>query len=248
MDQTTAASALRDKLRGEGLWMAWFSIGSVPVMELGVRAGFDAAVVDLQHGLWDRLSAHLAVSASGATPVLARTASATPEAIGEALDSGAVGVIVPLIETAAQAASVVAATNFPPRGNRSGGGVRPVGEGFANYWRRSAAPIVGVMIETVAGLHNAAEIARTPGLDLVFIGPGDLALSIGCFPELDARHEEACQAILQACRAAETPCGIFTFNATAARARLEEGYAAAVAANDIEVVASGFAAGRRGIE
>ncbi len=236
------ADGLRARLRQPGLLLAWFCMGSVPLLEIGAARGFDAAVIDLQHGLWDRMSTHLAVSALGGVPMIARVAANTAAAIGEALDSGAAGVLVPLVETAGQARDAVAAANFPPGGIRSGGGVRPLSGGFAGYVEGSARPLVGVMIETVRGVAEAAAIAATPGLDLILIGTGDLALSIGCFPAIDERQEQACQAIRAACLAAGVPCGIFTTTAEAARRRLDEGFAATVAANDIAVVARGFAA------
>ena len=232
---------LRTLLAGPGLSLAWFTMGSVPLLEIGAAQGFDAAVIDLQHGLWDRMSTHLAVSALGGMPVIARTASVAVAAIGEALDSGARGVLVPLVETAAQARDAVAAATFPPGGVRSGGGVRPLSRGFAAYVADHASPLIGVMIETAHGVANAAQIAATPGIDLVFIGTGDLALSIGCFPEFDERHEQACRSVQDACRAAGVPCGIFTGNAEAARARREQGFAATVAANDVDIVRRGFA-------
>ncbi len=239
---TGPADTLRARLREPGLLLAWFCMGSVPLIEIGAARGFDAAVIDLQHGLWDRLSTHLAVSALGDVPMIARVAANTAAAIGEALDSGAAGVLVPLVETAEQARAAVAAANFPPAGIRSGGGVRPLADGFAGYVERHSRPLVGIMIETARGVAEAAAIAATPGLDLVLIGTGDLALSVGCFPAVDERLEQACQAIRAACLAADVPCGIFTTTAEAARRRLDEGFAASVAANDIGVVAQGFAA------
>lgn len=236
---------LRAGLRGRGLSLAWFSMGSVPLVELGAAQGFDAVVVDLQHGLWDRLGAHLAVTAAGDVPVIVRTLSSDAAAVGEALDSGAAGVFAPLVESAEQARSAVTAARFPPRGVRSGGGVRPLGQGFARYFAAHAETLVGVMIETAAGVERAAEIAAVPGLDFVFIGTGDLALSLGCFPEVDGRHEAACRAVRDACRAAGVPCGIYSASAEGAAARLAEGYAAAVAANDIDVAVAGFAAAAR---
>lgn len=236
------ADTLRTRLRGPGLLFAWFCMGSVPLLEIAAARGFDAAVIDLQHGLWDRLSTHLAVSALGDVPMIARVAANTAAKIGEALDSGATGVLVPLVETAEQARDAVAAANFPPGGIRSGGGVRPLTNGFAHYVEHNARPLVGIMIETARGVAEAAAIAAIPGVDLVFIGTGDLALSIGCFPAVDERLEQACQAVYEACLAAGVPCGIFTTTADAARQRLGEGFAATVAANDISVVAQGFAA------
>ena len=241
-EQANQADALRAGLRQRGLLLAWFCMGSVPLLEIGAARGFDAAVIDLQHGLWDRTSTHLAVSALGGVPMIARVAANTAAAIGEALDSGAAGVLVPLVETAEQARDAVAAANFPPGGIRSGGGVRPLAQGFAAYVDRNARPLVGIMIETTRGVAEAAAIAATPGIDLVLIGTGDLALSIGCFPVLDDRQEQACRAVRAACLAADVPCGIFTTTAEAARHRLDEGFAATVAANDIAVVVQGFTA------
>ncbi len=236
----TRADDLRARLRGPGLSLAWFCMGSVALIEIGGRQGCDAAVIDLQHGLWDPLSAHLAVSALGDVPVIARVAGI--DTIGAALDSGATGVIVPLIESADQARRAVAMAQFPPAGIRSGGGVRPLSSGFAAYVRGHAQPLIGVMIETVEGVANVAAIAATPGLDYIFIGTGDLALSIGCFPVVDERLDTACTTIRAACDSADLPCGIFTTTADAARIRAAQGYAVTVSANDIAIVAQGFAA------
>ena len=81
------------------------------------------------------------------------------------------------------------------------------------------------MIETMKGLENARKIAGIEGVDLVFIGTGDLALSLGAFPEIEARHEDACREILDACRRHWTPCGIFTTSADAAAKRRARGTA-----------------------
>lgn len=244
----TVADDLRARLAGAGLSLAWFSLGSVPLVEIAGRTGLDAAVIDLQHGLWDRMSTHLAVSALGGVPVLARVAAVSAAAIGEALDSGAGGVLVPLVETAEQARLAVAAALFPPDGIRSGGGVRPLAGGFARYVREHGRPLIGVMIETPAGVDDAAAIAAVPGIDLIFIGTGDLALSIGCFPEIDDRHERAIAAVHAACRTAGVACGIFTTSVEAALQRRDQGFAATVAANDIAVVAGGFAAAAKRLD
>ncbi len=220
--------------------MSWFAMGSLPLVEIGATGAFDAVVIDLQHGLWDRMSAHLAVSVAKLKPVVMRVAANTVLAIGEALDSGAEGVLVPLVETAEQARAAVAAATFPQDGVRSGGGVRPLAEGFSRYHKRSVNPLVGVMIETALGVENAAEIAAVDGVDFVFLGTGDLALSLGCFPQIDERHENACVAVFEACKAAGKPCGIFTSSAEAAAQRLMSGYAMTVGANDVDVALQGF--------
>ncbi len=95
------------------------------------------------------------------------------------------------------------------------------------------------MIETKAGLANAAAIAAAKDVDFVFIGTGDLALSLGTQPGSPA-HSKACNAILRACGKAGTPCGTFTMTAEAAAARTAEGYWMTVVANDVSAVGNAF--------
>src|SRR5512147_495165 len=91
--------------KGDRLGVAWLSLGSVALCELAARARPDAIVLDLQHGLWDRVSMEHAIAAVPPDiPVLVRVAENTPVAIGQALDAGAEGIIVPLVESAKQAA------------------------------------------------------------------------------------------------------------------------------------------------
>jgi 2-keto-3-deoxy-L-rhamnonate aldolase RhmA len=227
--------------RGDALGVTWLSLGSVAVAELAARARPDAIVLDLQHGLWERASMEQAIGAVPSDiPVLVRVAENSPMAIGQALDAGAEGVIVPLVETAKQARRAVEAALYPPRGARSGGGVRPLVD-FVDYVEgANRGIVVVVMIETAKGVKNAREIAAVEGVDMVFIGTGDLALSLGTFPQFDARHEVACAAIHAACRAEWTLCGTFTGSLDAARARREKGYRMVVTSNDIDLVARGF--------
>jgi kynurenine formamidase/2-keto-3-deoxy-L-rhamnonate aldolase RhmA len=229
--------------RKSPLGVFWMNTGSTAVMEIAAEASPDAVVIDAQHGLWDRLTLEHAVGlVSNRVPVLVRTAENSALSIGQALDAGAEGVIVPLIETDTEAAAAVAAARFPPHGARSGGGVRPLTRGFARYYAAANdRTVVGVMIETQRGVHNASAIAHTKGIDFVLIGTGDLAISLGGFPSVDKRHEEACRTVFDACKAAGVPCGIFTMSAEAAAKRRAEGYAFVVVGNDIDVVSRGFA-------
>lgn len=245
MTRDDETGGLRRRLRGgETVGAFWFALGSPALVEMACEAAPDVMVLDAQHGLWHRPSLEHAIGmVAGRQPVLVRTADASARAIGEALDAGAEGVLVPMIETAGQAADVVAAARFPPHGRRSGGGVRPLKGDFAAYWRRAGeCTVVAVMIETAAGLRNAPSIAATPGIDLVLIGTGDLALSLGTFPRPDPAHEDACRAILDACRQAGVPCAIYTSDAAAAAARAAQGYALTVVASDLDIVAGGFRA------
>ena len=230
--------------RGLPLGVFWMNTGSTAVMEIAAEAAPDAIVIDAQHGLWDRATLEHAVGlVSNSVPVLVRTTDHSAIAISQALDTGAEGVIVPLIETDTQAAAAVAAARFPPHDSRSGGGVRPLSKDFARYYAAANdRTVVGVMIETQRGVHNALAIARTKGIDFVLIGTGDLAISLGGFPNVDKRHEEACRAVFDACKSAGVPCGIFTMSAEAAAKRRAEGYAFVTVADDIGVIARGFKA------
>lgn len=236
--------SLRARMRsGDTLGLIWLALGSAALAEMAGRAGPDAVVLDLQHGLWERRELEAAV-ALARVPVLARVAENTAAAIGLALDAGAAGVIVPLVETAEEAARAVAFARYPPVGRRSAGGVRPLAA-FGAYHRAAAETLVVVMIETAAGVDAAPAIAAVKGVDAVFIGTGDLALSLGCAPG-DPAHATACAAVLAACQAAGVPCGAFTGTAVEAEARRAEGFRLVVLENDIGLAVQGFATAVRG--
>ena len=235
-------SSLRYRIdRGDRLGVIWLSLGAVALAEIAARARPDAIVLDLQHGLWDRQGMEAAIGiVPPEIPVLARVAENTPFAIGQALDAGAEGVIVPLVESGKQAARAVKASRYPPLGERSGGGARPLADYLDYHTAAERGIVVAVMIETARGVKNAEKIAATDGVDMVFIGTGDLALSLGTFPAVDARHEEACRNVFAACRAHWTPCGIFTTSSDAAARRRDEGYRLVVVADDISLIGRGF--------
>ncbi len=235
-------TGLRRRFGREPLAAIWLSTGSTAIAELAAASGIDAIVIDMQHGLWDRRSLENAVGlVGGSASVLVRVAENTPAAIGQALDSGAEGVIVPLVESADAAAFAVSAARFPPQGHRSGGGIRPLAGDFLDYCAiANERTIVGVMIETAEGVKNAADIARTPGLDFILIGTGDLSLSLGLSDEGKQRHEDGCNAVLAASRAASIACAIYTTNVAHAVARSHEGFSMVIATNDISVLVDGF--------
>ncbi|PXW27543.1 HpcH/HpaI aldolase family protein [Paraburkholderia caballeronis] len=217
---------------------AWFSVGSATLFEIGVAARPDLAVIDRQHGLWDRASMEAAIGlARYQLPVVVRVAENSAHAIAEALDAGAASVLVPLVESAEEAKRAVSHGRYPPFGARSGGGVRPLLAGPAAMKADGERVSIGVMIETVAGVEQVESIAAVEGLGYLFVGTGDLALSRGDAPGAIARD---CERILAAAHARGLPCGIFTGDEADARAQLAHGFDFAVAANDIDVVRGGF--------
>jgi 4-hydroxy-2-oxoheptanedioate aldolase len=153
------------------------------------------------------------------------------------LDAGAAGVIVPLVSSPAEAEAAVRAARYPPRGVRSFGptrsGLRIGPEPAAS----NDAVVVLAMIETAAGLAEVAEIAATPGLDGLYIGPNDLRLALGGAtpedPALDDDLAAALVAVREACDAAGIAAGIFTTSGEAAAQRLREGFTFVTVAFDL---------------
>jgi 4-hydroxy-2-oxoheptanedioate aldolase len=197
--------SLRETLTAGGPAIGlWASIPSALTAEAAALAGADYVVADQQHGALDpaTLMAMLqAIAGAGSAP-LVRVARNEPFAIGQALDLGAAGVIVPMVEGGEEAARAVAACRYAPDGIRSFGALR-AGAGDR--------PLCLVMIETRAGLEAAEEIAATPGLDGIYVGPSDLALSLGLQPTIRLEHPpvlEALETVRAACAAAGVIAGV----------------------------------------
>jgi 2-dehydro-3-deoxyglucarate aldolase/4-hydroxy-2-oxoheptanedioate aldolase len=224
---------------GDPVDLIWLALGSAALAGFAAHARPGAIVLDLQHGLWDRHSLEAAVGTAGRhVPVIARCAANTPHHIGQALDSGASSVLIPLVETAEDARSAVQAGRYPPAGVRSAGGVRPLLAGIEAMLEAGGHVAVGVMIETVQGVENVEAIAAVPGIDYMFIGTGDLALSRGTNdPEVIERD---CRRVFEAAQERSIPCGIYTGTVEAAREAFGKGYKLAVCASDTDVARAGF--------
>lgn len=192
----------------------WLQLPSPAVAEVVGSVGFDLVCVDTQHGLIgdDTVLGMLQALTAAGTRSLVRVPGHGPEAIGRALDRGADGVLVPLVDTAGQAAAAVDACRYPPAGHRSFGPVRPSWLGRDPL---SSGRCV-VMVETVAAVANLEEILAVEGVDAVFVGPSDLALAHGF--ELRAQapggprcdeYGELVAAIFGRCAAAGVPAGVY---------------------------------------
>ena len=174
----------------------WAAVPSTVTAQAAALAGADYVVVDEQHGVVgpaELLAMLAAIEMGGAAP-LVRVARNEPWTIGRALDLGAHGVIVPLVNDAYEAAAAVAACRYAPVGVRSWGVVR--GE-------PDPAPLCLVMVETRSALDNLDSIARTPGLHGLYVGPSDLALGFDVQPAGVIEHQdvlEAIGAVRAACR------------------------------------------------
>ena len=208
---------VKTKIRaGEAVFGTICALPSPEVVEIIGVAGYDCVLIDLEHGPVDVETVQAmgrACRATGIVP-LARVPDANAKTILRMLDSGCLGVMVPQIETPEQAADVVAACRYPPAGRRS-----LAGNTVAARWgvvpavdhvaASNDAVLSIVQIETRRGLEAVDAIARTPGLDMVFIGPNDLSTSLGHPGQM--RHpevQEAIRRILRAAKTAETLSGI----------------------------------------
>jgi 4-hydroxy-2-oxoheptanedioate aldolase len=180
-------------------------MGTPVAAELLTVAGFDFLLIDGQHGAWDDRSCMEAFRAAALGPAVPMTRVRTNDyaAIGRMLDLGALGIIVPMVNSAAEARAAAYATRYPPRGGRSwGNGLAKFHGADYNQWIDDEV-FLAVQIETIQAVEAAEEILAVDGVDACWVGPVDLASSMGVdvtTPEGKARHEQAILSVLDACR------------------------------------------------
>jgi 4-hydroxy-2-oxoheptanedioate aldolase len=179
---------LRERIaRGGGLVAAWCSVPSPLLAEAMACAGFDAITVDLQHGLQDFEDAVRSLQAidGRGIPVLCRVHWNEPGILMKVLDAGFNGVICPMVNNREEAERLAAACHYPPRGFRSFGPIRAaITHGSGYFSRANDWVVVLPMIETADGMRNIDEILAVDGIGGIYIGPNDLALSMGLPPQL----------------------------------------------------------------
>jgi 4-hydroxy-2-oxoheptanedioate aldolase len=206
---------LRELWDGEAPTLGgWAAIPSAFSAELLGHCGFDWVCIDTQHGMigYDRLLSMVQGLAITGTPAFVRVSWNNPGEIMKALDAGSQGVLIPMVNSPEEAQQAVAACRYPPDGIRSWGPTRAA-LGRPDYSPASTnrEVICAVMVETSAGLDRLDEIVATPGIDAIFVGPNDLALSSGFEPSLRAEnpaHHAKIESILAACRRRNIVAGI----------------------------------------
>jgi 4-hydroxy-2-oxoheptanedioate aldolase len=191
---------------------AWMFLREPLIAEQASRGGYDYVCIDLQHGLagFDQLPALLQAIGNGPSTALVRVPWNESWMIGRALDAGAHGVIVPMVNTAEEAERAVAACRYAPGGERS---IGPIGAMVRHpgYFRAVDAVQCFVMIETAEAVANLAEIAAVPGLSGLYVGPADLSLSLGLSPradQSDERFQQALADVVAACAANDIIPGV----------------------------------------
>lgn len=236
---------LRDRVPLIGYWIV---LDSPVSSERIAHLGYDYMCVDVQHGMVDDAgmrSALLAIDSGGRSAGLVRVRACSAVEIGRALDSGARGVIVPLVNTPADARDAVRATRYPPAGIRSYGPGRSAVRIGPDPRASNEAVACIAMIETLEGYQNVESICAVEGLDAIYIGPSDLALSLGSTspsdPEGAARVEAAIAEVREAAHRAGLPAGIHTRGADVAARRLDEGFDFVSVASDLSHLAAAAA-------
>jgi 4-hydroxy-2-oxoheptanedioate aldolase len=217
---------------------AWCSIGNPYSAETLGHAGFDAVVIDLQHGMifLDQAMPMLsAISSTPATPLVRISENQFFEA-NKMLDAGAYGIICPMIDDVASAQRFVSACRYPPAGRRSFGPTRGLLYGGADYFEHANDEILTLgMIETPQGLENLDRIAAVDGLDGIFIGPSDLSLALGAPPLPDWTRDplrSAIDRILETTRNHGKMAGIFCINLAFGLAMKAKGFDLINVSND----------------
>jgi len=205
--------------KGETLHGCWLNLGSSLTAEIAGLAGFDWVLVDLEHGMGneqDLIHQLQAIRATSAAP-LVRVESHDKQRIHRALDAGAEGVMCPQISDLDEAKEAVAGWRYPPHGKRGVSFMVPItqyGPNFTAYQQAAKDTILGIIqVETEKILNHLDEIAQLNGVDVLFVGPADLSMSLGIFRQYDhPRFQEALKATVDATQQAGKVAGTILFD------------------------------------
>lgn len=210
----------RELASGRTLFGVWLGLGDALPAEIAGRAGYDWCLIDAEHGPNDlpRILAQLqALAATPAHPVV-RLPAGEPWMIKQVLDLGAQTIMIPMVETAAQARDLVRATRYPPQGIRGVGaalGRASHWNGMTNYTATANDEIALIaQLESRGALENLEEIAAVEGVDALFIGPADLAADMGCSGDDPDLHRIVAEA-LGRIRGTGKAAGIIAFDPAA---------------------------------
>lgn len=186
------SNGLKKRLKGgEKLFGAWIETGSATNVEILGHLGFDFLLIDLEHGEGDlgALIAMLRAAKAAGTPAIVRVPWNDPVYLKRVLDSGVDSLMIPMVETAAEAAAAVRACRYPPQGTRgyAAGIVRASHYGLDEGYRQRINDdlLIILQVETARAVHNSAAIAAVAGVDVVFLGVNDMAASVGLMEQLD---------------------------------------------------------------
>lgn len=238
--------------QGKPVFGGWLSLPAISTARLMARLGFDWLVVDMEH------SAHHPALMADMVAIIADAGTCAPivrvpthgvEWFKWALDAGAWGVVVPMVETGEEAQRVVSYTKYPPHGTRSiGGAFGPYGFGTTNFLEYAQAVndemLVVVQIESAPALQNLDHILSVPGIDVAFIGPNDLHAQLGLTPSSEGAEPEfveALERIKTTAQKYQIAQGIFCSDGAAAASRVRQGFQMVSVTTDVSCLIAGAA-------
>ncbi|MEO1062972.1 MAG: aldolase/citrate lyase family protein [Actinomycetota bacterium] len=241
-------SSLSEFLSDDGTaFGGWLSVPNSVSAEHVSRLGFDYVCIDTQHGFVEysaTVGMIQGILLGGSVP-LVRVPWNEPGIIGKMLDAGAHGVIVPMVNTVADAEAAVAAGRYAPDGSRSYGPTATATRPDVPYvdWAREQTTVIP-MIETVEAIANLDDILAVPGIEAIYVGPADLSLTLGLPPannDDEPAFTEALEAIVAGCHRAGVAPGIHASGALAER-RVEQGFRVITVANDVLAIRGAMSA------
>ena len=243
-------TAKQKMLEGKPAFGYSLGLGSPVAAEALARTGIDFLLLEMQHGTWGHDSAFagmMGITGGSAVP-MARVAKNDYFLIGKMLDQGCMGIIIPMVDTAADAKMAADSCRLPPRGNRSWGmgRARAFGDDYFNWADDQV--FVAVQIESKTAVDNAEAIMGTPGVDGCWIGPNDLGLSMGIHPRdipTSDEHAKALEAVKKACKNTGKILGLSCSSPEEAARRAADGYQFLTASNDAGLLLSAARAGMK---
>lgn len=223
-------------------------LGSPLAAEILASCGIDFMLIDTQHGSFgpDSVIGCLVASAAGSAIPMARVARNDFTMIGRLLDEGVMGIVVPMVDTREDAVRASDACHFPPAGKRSWGWGRATALGDNYSEEINNQVFVAVQIESMTAVENAEAILSVPGIDGCWVGPADLALSLGIHPAdrfNDDRHRRATERVLEACRNTGTVPGYAGSSFDEALSLAERGFRYITCGSDKGFILTGAMAG-----
>lgn len=230
------------------------TIPSVQIVQILAASGLDFILIDMEHGPIGPAEAHAMIAATAGTPLvpLVRVAATTPWHAKVPLDLGAMGICFPLISTRTDAEAAVRAVRYPPIGERAWGPFyAPPRWGLSSrdYQDQADAEVLSIAtIEHVSALETIGDVVTTPGLDLAFIGPGDLATSMGHRGRVEHPEvQSVAMRLEEAIRGSAVALGGVALAPEQANAMIARGYRALVVGFDWSLLQRGTAAAISGV-
>ena len=232
MNRLEKIQQIRDTMKqGKASIGSWMQIGNASIAEIMGCAGYDWIAVDMEHGSLSTSQLpdlFRSLELNNTLPLVRLSMGHFAEA-KYALDAGAGGIIIPMVESAQQLQTMISHSKWPPSGIRGVGFSRAnlYGKNFNNYREEASQPFIGAQIEHINAVNDIENILAVPGLDAIIIGPYDLSASMGIVAQFD--HQDftaALNRILKGCEKMKKPAGLHIVDPDPVQlaARINEGY------------------------